>query len=89
MHAEQAQHAALPAPWIYWITKTPLPTRRGVRPFPHPDVMLAYGSKDSLVKVASTAAGLEDTQAYLTVEEFREKVTSCRRPITAVMPKSR
>ena len=48
--------------------------RRGVRPFPHPDVMLAYGSKDSLVKVASTDAGLEDTEAYQTVEAFREQV---------------
>ena len=52
--------------------------RRGVRPFPHPDVMLAYGSKDSLVKVASTDAGLEDTQAYLSVEDFRRQVTSAR-----------
>ena len=52
--------------------------RRGVRPFPHPDVMLAYGSKDSLVKVASTDAGLEDTQAYLSVEAFRNQVTSAR-----------
>jgi len=48
--------------------------RRGVRPFPHPDVMLTYGSKDSLVKVATTDAGLEDTHAYTSVEALQQQV---------------
>ena len=45
-----------------------------MRPFPHPDVMLTYGSKDSLVKVATTDAGLEDTHAYTSVEALKQQV---------------
>ena len=45
-----------------------------MRPFPHPDVMLTYGSKDSLVKVATTDAGLEDTHAYATMEALQQQV---------------
>ena len=48
--------------------------------------MLAYGSKDSLVKVASTDAGLEDTQAYLSVEDFRTQVTCTNRYIGNCTP---
>ena len=41
---------------------------------PHPDVMLTYGSKDSLVKVATTDAGLEDTHAYTTMAALEQQV---------------
>jgi hypothetical protein len=36
--------------------------------------MLTYGSKDSLVKVATTDAGLEDTHAYASMEALEQQV---------------
>ena len=36
--------------------------------------MLTYGSKDSLVKVATTDAGLEDTHAYKDMDTLAQQV---------------
>jgi len=46
--------------------------------------MLTYGSKDSLVKVATTDAGLEDTHAYTSVEALQQQVSyqSCLTHLT-------
>ncbi|GBF94655.1 hypothetical protein Rsub_07391 [Raphidocelis subcapitata] len=42
----------------------------GCHALQHPDVMLSYGAKDSLVKLRSTATGLGDTEVYYDAGSF-------------------
>jgi hypothetical protein len=42
----------------------------GCHALQHPDVMLSYGAKDSLVKLRSTATGLPDTEVYYDAGSF-------------------
>ncbi len=44
----------------------------GVHALQHPDVMLSYGAKDSLVKLRNMATGMPDTCCYYHPSEFLE-----------------
>lgn len=46
---------------------------RGLVGFPHPDAMIGFGAKDSLVKLATTDIVPNDTYAYYKVEDLYEK----------------
>jgi len=45
----------------------------GLTGMPHPDVMIGYGAKDALTKLTDTDLVPEDTYAYYSLEELREK----------------
>ncbi len=45
----------------------------GLIGMPHPDVMIGYGAKDALTKLTDTDLVPEDTYAYYTIEEFKQK----------------
>eukprot|EP00976_Prorocentrum_cordatum_P111500 1195374-Prorocentrum_minimum.AAC.6 len=44
----------------------------GIVALPHPDAMLRYGAKDALSKLKGTKYALDDTQAYYTIDDFKE-----------------
>ena len=44
----------------------------GVHGFPHPEAMMGFGAKDSLVKLADTDLVPNDTYAYYDMDTFRE-----------------
>lgn len=46
----------------------------GLKGFPHPDAMIGFGAKDSLVKLADTNLVPTDTYAYYDMETLREKL---------------
>ena len=45
----------------------------GLEGMPHPDVMIGYGAKDALTKLTDTDIVPEDTYAYYTLDELKEK----------------
>ncbi len=45
----------------------------GVVGMPHPDVMIGYGARDALTKLTDTGLVSEDTYAYYTVEQFKDR----------------
>lgn len=45
----------------------------GLQGMPHPDVMIGYGAKDALTKLTDIALVPNDTYAYYTLEELKEK----------------
>lgn len=44
----------------------------GLKGMSHPDVMINFGSKDALVKLAGTSLVPEDTYSYYDIASFRE-----------------
>ena len=46
--------------------------KNGVVGLPNPDAMLRYGAKDALSKLKGTKYGLDDTNAYYTIDEFKK-----------------
>lgn len=46
----------------------------GLKGFPHPDAMIGFGAKDSLVKLADTELVPTDTYAYYDMQTLREKL---------------